>query len=229
MKNSELKSNTDEKPTEKIEEKLGKEKKEMNKQLLKVLDNEKESNIKTEYLYKDSEGEDYLKVVRHNSGEKFGIMHYDTETKEYKYGRGDLEFIPYHLEDLIKDSRNVVFITNGEKDADTLEQLGFLATTALTASPYKWKSSYSTYLKGKYVIILEDNTEEARNFAENTEKKVCYSAKKVARLEITDLAEALNVKVKYNFDITKVRESLQDDEKLKKVLLELKKEIEEVE
>lgn len=213
----------------KAKEKNREERKRMNRQLLKMLDNEKESNIEAEYFYRDAEGNDYLKVVRHKSGEKFGIMHYNTETKEYEYGKGNLEYVPYHLEKLVKDDSNVVFITNSEKDADTLEELGFLSTTAPTSSPYKWKSSYGNYIKGKYVIILEDNTDEAREFAENTQVKTTYPAKKAARVEIVELAEELNVETRYNFDITKIREKLQDDERLKEILLEIKEEIEEVE
>lgn len=202
---------------------------EKNKTLLKVLNTEKDDNIEKEFFYRNDEGEDYLKVVRHKVGEKFGIMSYNKEKNQYEYGRNGLAYIPYKLKELIESDEKVVFITNSEQDADTLEELGFLATTAPTSSKHKWKSSYGKYIKDKYVIILEDNTDEAKEFAENTQAKTAYLAKNVAILEIADLANELNFKLKYNSDITKIRKQLQDDEKLKKILIELKSEIEEME
>jgi len=69
-----------------------------------------------------------------------------------------------------------VLICEGEKDADTVVKLGYVAT----CSPFgalKWRAEYSKYFTGCDVVIIEDNDERGRQHAH----RVAASVKKFAR------------------------------------------------
>lgn len=54
---------------------------------------------------------------------------------------------------------NVVFIAEGEKDADSLHRLGFdAASGADGAGPGKWRKEYTEQLQGRTVLIFPDTT-----------------------------------------------------------------------
>ena len=184
-----------------------------------------EENTEREHLYKDINGDDYIKLVVRKSGERFGTMHYNPESGKYENGMGEYNPIPYRLKELKENKDNLVFITNGEKDADTLIELGYSATTAITSSPYRWKKEYNKWLEEKNVVILQDNTEIARKFAKYTRNNICYFVHKYGIAETEKIAEKLKVKVKYNMDITTIREKCNNDSKIIEVLEHIRKEI----
>lgn len=55
----------------------------------------------------------------------------------------------------------VVWIVEGEKDADSLNRLGFIATTNVGGAG-KWLDGYTESLKGKDIILCGDNDEPGR-------------------------------------------------------------------
>lgn len=64
-----------------------------------------------------------------------------------------------------------VYVTEGEKDADTLNRLGLHATT--THSSSQWLPEHTATLKGAgYVIIIRDNDEPGKKIAEVRLKKI---------------------------------------------------------
>lgn len=69
----------------------------------------------------------------------------------------------------------VVFVVEGEKDADALIKLGFVATTGPMGAGH-WKLEYSRSLKRKEVIVIPDADDAGRDYA----KKVIASLKGVA-------------------------------------------------
>jgi KaiC/GvpD/RAD55 family RecA-like ATPase len=71
--------------------------------------------------------------------------------------------VPYRLPEVLQASQ--VFIVEGEKDADTLANHGYVATT----NPFgagKWRSQYNPHFSGRNVIIVPDNDEPGRKHAE---------------------------------------------------------------
>jgi len=66
----------------------------------------------------------------------------------------------YNFPNVLKSS--YIGICEGEKDADTLNSIGFCATTNASGSS-GWKDEYNEYLKDKDIIIFQDNDDAGRN------------------------------------------------------------------
>ena len=64
---------------------------------------------------------------------------------------------PYHLPRLLAASPDeTVFIVEGEKDVETMERLGFVATTN-SMGKLKWPAAFARYFEGRHVIVIPDN------------------------------------------------------------------------
>lgn len=92
--------------------------------------------------------------------------------------------VPYRLPALVAADRSVlVFIGEGEKDADTLARHGYVATT----NPFgakKWKPHYNQYFAGRHVIVVPDNDEPGRQHAELVKHQVAPVAKSLRVLSL---------------------------------------------
>ena len=72
----------------------------------------------------------------------------------------------------------IVFVCEGEKDADNVRALGLIATTNVGGAG-KWREEYSVFLSDRDVVILPDNDEAGRNHAELVERLLSGHAKSV--------------------------------------------------
>ena len=72
--------------------------------------------------------------------------------------------VPYRLPELLARRDEMVFVVEGEKDADTLHGAGLLATTN-SGGAGRWKPSHSESLRGRNVIIIPDNDAPGRAHA----------------------------------------------------------------
>ena len=101
-----------------------------------------------EYIYYDQNGERFLKVrkCRDETGKKqFPQFHWDGNG--WAKGKPDGPKIPYRLPQLIAAPTTAhVYFVEGEKDADTLAKIGFVATTASEGAAAKWDSGLTPYL-----------------------------------------------------------------------------------
>jgi 5S rRNA maturation endonuclease (ribonuclease M5) len=96
--------------------------------------------------------------------------------------------VPYRLPDLIRavgDNRPV-FIVEGEKDADALVKLGFVATCNAGGAG-KWLDSFTPYFKGADVVILPDKDEPGRKHADGVARMLHGTAAQIRLLELPDL------------------------------------------
>ena len=99
-------------------------------------------------------------------------------------GKGGWEYnrkgIPHSLY-VAGDLSGVVFIAEGEKDADNLHKLGYDAVSGEDgAGPGKWRKEYTEQLKGRPVVIFQDNDPVGRDYAQETASalsKVCPQVK----------------------------------------------------
>lgn len=127
------------------------------------------------YVYTDAEGDPAYKVVKYDMG---------GGKKRFTQGRymGDGKYAPnmdgatrvlYHLPavlDAAAHGRRVLYV-EGEKDVETLERLGLVATTHPGGSG-AWKTDYAKSLEGAEVVILPDNDAPGRKMAEAIVKDI---------------------------------------------------------
>lgn len=122
--------------------------------------------IAATYDYVDDGGHLVLQAVRY-------------EPKDFRQRRPDgsggwiwsvsgIEHPPiYRLPEVIEAAATdrLIFIVEGEKDADTLAELGYCATTNIGGAK-KWSEHYSQWLHGATVAILPDNDQVGQDHAE---------------------------------------------------------------
>ena len=76
-----------------------------------------------------------------------------------------LRRVPYRLAELVKaDPAALVYVVEGEKDADRLAALGLVATTNAGGAG-KWPAEFAGFFAGRRVAILPDNDEAGRDHA----------------------------------------------------------------
>jgi DNA polymerase bacteriophage-type len=119
----------------------------------------------TAYIYRDAGGQPYLKIVR-TSAKQFPQYHW--EGSRWLKGKPKGPKIPYRLPELLAAAvATPIFICEGEKDADNIATLGFIATTnSEGAGKGKWTSDLNRWFTGRLVVyILEDNDDDGRRHA----------------------------------------------------------------
>jgi len=126
-----------------------------------------------EHIYKTADGAENLlkiEVMRYSDGEKFCPQkHWDGKVWQ-KGGVQSDKLTLYHAHSLtalqsspqeIKDS-TTVYITEGEKDVETLEKAGEIATTNPMGAGNWNQPQYNELLRGLHVVILPDNDDKGR-------------------------------------------------------------------
>jgi putative DNA primase/helicase len=95
--------------------------------------------------------------------------------------------VPYRLPELIAAPTDcVVFVVEGEKDADRLASLGLVAT-CYPGGAGKWQSSFSQFFQGRVVVVLPDNDDAGRIHARKFGDGLAAVAGRVRILELPDL------------------------------------------
>lgn len=80
--------------------------------------------------------------------------------------------ILYRLPDILNaDPQAIVYLTEGERKADKLAKWGFVAT-AIAFGAKGWRDAYALSLAGRTVVILPDNDDEGRSFADRAAKSI---------------------------------------------------------
>ena len=127
-----------------------------------------------EYIYCDQNGERFLKVrkCRDETGKKqFPQYHWDGTG--WAKGKPDGPKIPYRLPQLIAAPNTaLVYFCEGEKDADALAKIGFVATTASEGAAAKWDPALTLYFKDRHVVILPDADLPGRAHAQKVAKAI---------------------------------------------------------
>lgn len=115
------------------------------------------------YDYTDAEGSLLYQVVRyeHATEKKTFLQRSPDGSGGWLKGAGKRKVL-YRWPDVARAVHDTVFVTEGEKDADRLAALGFVATTVASG---KWSDDVVRPLAGKLACILEDNDEAGRKRA----------------------------------------------------------------
>jgi hypothetical protein len=98
-------------------------------------------------------------------------------------GAGSLKVV-YRWPDLARRTDEPVYFTEGEKDADRLASLGLLATTV---AGQNWSPEAVEALRGRDVIVLEDNDDKGRINAANAARRLAGTAGSVRVLRLPGL------------------------------------------
>ena len=109
--------------------------------------------------------------------------------------------VPYRLPELLR--ADVVMITEGEKDADTLAGLHLekypafegrkVAATTNSGGAGKWNPADGEYLKGKDALVFEDNDEPGRKHTQDILASVYPHAKRAKLIRLPGLSEHSDV------------------------------------
>ena len=135
--------------------------------------------------YRDPDGKKTFRWIHADAGSRSGYKMGQADCKHRLYCRGDLT------------AADVVFLVEGEKDADTVYNLfGDMPAVCTengagkTNQGGKWRDEYTAQLAGQHVYILFDNDEPGRAFAEIEAAALQDAAAAVYILDITTIWEA---------------------------------------
>lgn len=135
------------------------------------------------YPYHQQSGELLFEVVRYKPKD-FRVRRPDGKDG-YIWNLKGITPVIYHLPDVIKAKtcRDTIYITEGEKDCDSLLALGLVATT----NPFgagKWKPEYSEMLSAANVVLVPDNDEEGKRHVISVINSLEGKVKSINVLEI---------------------------------------------
>lgn len=147
------------------------------------------------YDYRNEHGELLFEKIR-KEGKKFFLRRRGADGNWiYKQATAGLKTIPlYRLPELIKGVENgsTICITEGEKDADALSRLGFVATCNFDGAG-KWRACYNAFLARGTVVIFEDNDEPGRQHGERIGRALLPVARSVRVVRFTGAADKSDV------------------------------------
>jgi AAA domain/Toprim-like len=141
--------------------------------------------IIADYVYRTADGKPYLRVQR-TASKKFWQQHADGD--KWLNGAPNGPRVLYRLPELLAaDPATPIYVVEGEKDADRLASLGFVATTTSGGSNSKWTPELAEPLAGKTVYIIPDNDEPGEKYAQQAAQQIHAVAAKVAIAELPGL------------------------------------------
>lgn len=146
-------------------------------------------NIAATYDYVDESGDVLYQVVRFDPK---GFSQRRPVIGGWEWKLGDVRRVLYRLPQLVanatRDKPRLVWIVEGERDADTLCAHGLLATTS-SGGAGKWRREYAMALKRQHVVILPDNDAPGREHAQAVADALAGEAASVRIVELPGLPE----------------------------------------
>ena len=109
----------------------------------------------------------------------------------------------YHVYNLT-DNTKPVFIVEGEKDVETMEKLGYIATTSPNGAGSHWKADYTPFFRRFDVVILADNDEVGLKYATNIAESIVTVARTVRLVP----SQAMYMPLKLKGDISDIVECI---------------------
>jgi putative DNA primase/helicase len=157
---------------------------EMNLKWSDLFFNEQKKEIVKTYNYTDKEGELLYQAVRYKP-KSFRQRRPQPDGNGWVWNLGNTQRVLYNLPAVLKavNTGQVVYIVEGEKDADNLIKEGLTATTAPMGAG-KWEDSYTKTLAGAKVVIIPDNDKPGLKYANKVAELLLES---VESLKILDL------------------------------------------
>jgi 5S rRNA maturation endonuclease (ribonuclease M5) len=140
-------------------------------------------------------------VATYDYTDENGVVLYQTvryEPKDFKQRRPDgnggwhwnlkdVRKVLYRLPAVL--AAPIVFVCEGEKDADSVTELGLVATTNPLGAG-KWRPEYAEFLRSKEVYVIPDADETGRNHADDVMRSLDGVATSVKRIELPGAKDA---------------------------------------
>jgi hypothetical protein len=144
------------------------------------------ATVVASYPYFDERGETLFVVDRYDP--KGFRQRRPDGNGGWQFSLGDVRRVPYRLPEVIEAvaSERPIFIAEGEKAVQALEQIGVTATCS-PGGAGKWRKEYSDHLKDAYVVILPDADEPGEQHARSVAASLGGIAKKVSVLRLPNL------------------------------------------
>lgn len=161
-------------------------------------------NLTAVYDYRTANGSVCFQKRRFEppEGKKTFLIYHKNPSGDWEKGMAqDTKKVLYNLPAVI--TANLVFLCEGEKDCATVEGLDLFSSMtdvriAVTTnfegawqpnhSP-KWLDSYSPFFSGKYVVIIEDNDDSGKIWADYIANHIFPFAESVRRISFPELPE----------------------------------------
>lgn len=146
------------------------------------------------YEYTDTSNKVVFQKLRYENKD---FVQRAPEGQKWVYTLAGVKKVLYHLPEVVRAS--VVFISEGEKDADNVRSIDFskidkfnspqfvYASTCNFDGAGKWKDEYSPYLAGKWVILMEDNDDNGRSHCQQVAESVSKYAAAVKIVKFPEL------------------------------------------
>ena len=137
------------------------------------------------YDYQDEDGKLLFQVVRYFPKD-FKQRRPDGKG-EWVWNIRGVRRVLYHLPDITaaRTTKDTIYITEGEKDADALWNIGCIATTS-PGGAGKWHPEYADMLQGATVVVVPDLDDPGRAHAKDVAKSLYGKASSVKVLELPD-------------------------------------------
>lgn len=136
------------------------------------------------YVYEDEAG---APVYRVNRTEPKGFFQERFENGQWISGTSGIRRVPYHLPKLLA-AESFVILVEGEKDVERLESLGLTSTTT-SQGANAWQADYAPFFKNKKVVIIPDNDDPGRAYANLAAKDIVAAGGFVKMATLPGLAE----------------------------------------
>ncbi|MBQ3183981.1 MAG: hypothetical protein IJB57_09980 [Clostridia bacterium] len=151
------------------------------------------------HVYRDAEGNTLARklIYRKEDGSKYALWE-RLERGVWHKGLGETKAPLYRLNELI-DS-NMIYIVEGEKDVDTMFDLGYTATTSPKGAGGKWEPEYNDHLSGKDIVIISDNDEAGEKYAKTVKEGLVSCAASIRVVPSTAIFD----KVPHKGDISDI-------------------------
>ena len=139
--------------------------------------------IKQIYDYTDEDGKLLFQALRLERGGK--TFRQRTGPDQKKWSIEGVRLVPFRLPELVEDValEHVVFIVEGEKDVNTLRDLGVPATTNPMGAG-KWRKDFNQHLCDADVVICGDYDDVGRDHVETIARNLHGVAKRVRVLDL---------------------------------------------
>jgi hypothetical protein len=155
--------------------------------------NGKIGEIDRVYKYLDENGKLAFETVRYKNPKSFRQRRPGPRGKPI-WNLAGVKLIPYQLPEIVSaDPKRIVWICEGEADADRLRSEGEIATTAPMGAG-KWRDEYSHWFKGRICRLTEDNDVKGREHCQQAARSLQGNASSVAIVRFPELPEKGDVR-----------------------------------